>query len=64
MYAIRSYYGEEGWLIDLSDGGEIVQAPTLAGVPLVRPWFSGIANVRGNLVITSYSIHYTKLYDC
>lgn len=39
----------EGWLIDLSDGGEIVQAPQLASVPLARPWFSGIANVRGNL---------------
>lgn len=41
--------GDDGWLIDLADGGEIVQAPQLAGVPLVRPWFSGIANVRGNL---------------
>jgi twitching motility protein PilI len=46
----------EGWLIDLSDGGEIVQAPQLAGVPLVHPWFSGIANVRGNLyAVTDFS---------
>lgn len=39
----------EGWLVDLADGGEIVQAPQLVGVPLVHPWFAGIANVRGNL---------------
>lgn len=39
----------EAWLIELSDGGEIVQAPQLASVPLTRPWFAGIANVRGNL---------------
>jgi len=43
----------EGWLIDLSDGGEIVQAPQLASVPLTHPWFSGIANVRGNLYAVS-----------
>jgi len=43
----------EGWLIDLSDGGEIVQAPHLASVPLTHPWFSGIANVRGNLYAVS-----------
>lgn len=41
--------GEQGWLIDLADAGEIVQAPQLSSVPLVRPWFAGIANVRGNL---------------
>lgn len=39
----------EAWLIDLSDGGEIVQAPQIAGVPLVQHWFAGLANVRGNL---------------
>ncbi|MCL2344896.1 MAG: chemotaxis protein CheW [Desulfobulbus sp.] len=41
--------GNEAWLVDLSDGGEIVQAPQLAPVPLTRPWFAGIANIRGNL---------------
>ncbi len=41
--------GNESWLIDLADGGEIVQAPQLAPVPLTRPWFAGIANIRGNL---------------
>ena len=35
--------------MDLSDGGEIVQASLLAPVPLTRPWFVGLANIRGNL---------------
>lgn len=46
----------EPWLIDLSDGGEIVQAPSLVPVPLTQPWFAGMANVRGNLyAVTDFS---------
>lgn len=46
----------EAWLIELSDGGEIVQTPALTAVPLTRPWFAGIANVRGNLhAVTDFS---------
>jgi twitching motility protein PilI len=41
--------GSENWLVDLSDAGEIIAAPTLTGVPLTRHWFRGLANVRGNL---------------
>ncbi|MDR1995772.1 chemotaxis protein CheW [Azonexus sp.] len=49
--------GDEAWLVDLSDGGEIVQAPQLAPVPLTRPWFAGIANIRGNLhAVTDFSL--------
>ena len=49
--------GTEVWLVDLSDGGEIVQAPQLAPVPLTRPWFAGIANIRGNLhAVTDFSV--------
>jgi twitching motility protein PilI len=49
--------GDEAWLIDLPDGGEIVQAPQLAPVPLARPWFAGIANIRGNLyAVTDFSL--------
>lgn len=49
--------GDEAWLVDLSDGGEIVQAPQLAPVPLTRPWFAGIANIRGNLhAVTDFSV--------
>ncbi|WP_415036099.1 chemotaxis protein CheW [Azonexus sp.] len=46
----------EGWLIDLADSGEIILAPQIAPVPLVRPWFAGMANVRGNLfAVTDFS---------
>lgn len=49
--------GKESWLVDLSDGGEIVQAPQVAPVPLTRPWFAGMANIRGNLyAVTDLSV--------
>jgi len=41
--------GSENWLVDLSDAGEIIAAPSLTEVPLTRAWFRGLANVRGNL---------------
>ncbi len=41
--------GSENWLVDLSDAGEIIAAPSLTEVPLARNWFRGLANVRGNL---------------
>ena len=41
--------GTDFWLVGLSDSGEIIPLPTLTGVPLTRPWFVGIANIRGNL---------------
>ena len=45
--------GGEAWLVDLSDGGEIVQASQMTPVPLTRPWFVGISNIRGNLYAVS-----------
>lgn len=41
--------GADYWLIGLPDVGEIVSLPPLTGVPLTKPWFVGIANIRGNL---------------
>lgn len=41
--------GNDYWLLNLADSGEIVPLPPLATVPLTRPWFAGIANIRGNL---------------
>jgi len=38
------------YLLDLLEAGEIVPLPPLAAVPLTRPWYLGLANVRGNLV--------------
>lgn len=41
--------GGERWILNLSDSGEIIPMPPLAPVPLVQPWFAGMANIRGNL---------------
>ncbi|MBK7673390.1 chemotaxis protein CheW [Accumulibacter sp.] len=41
--------GPDYWLLDLADSGEIVPLTPLAEVPLTKPWFAGIANIRGNL---------------
>ena len=40
--------GEE-WLVDLADAGEVIPVPAITPVPLTRPWFKGVTNIRGNL---------------
>ncbi len=39
----------EQWLIRLADAGEVIAVPPLASVPLTKPWYLGVANIRGNL---------------
>ncbi|MEP7182356.1 MAG: chemotaxis protein CheW [Betaproteobacteria bacterium] len=39
----------EQWLIRLSDAGEVIAVPPIAAVPLTKPWFLGVTNLRGNL---------------
>jgi twitching motility protein PilI len=41
--------GGEAWLVSLEEAGEVVPVPAITPVPLMRPWFRGIANIRGNL---------------
>ena len=41
--------GSESWLVRLDEAGEVVPPPTIAPVPLARPWFRGLTNIRGNL---------------
>lgn len=42
--------GEQPWLVELSEAGEIVAIPsTIAPVPLAREWFRGLVNLRGML---------------
>jgi hypothetical protein len=41
--------GGSQWLIRLADAGEVIAVPTVATVPLTKPWYLGIANIRGNL---------------
>jgi|SRR5215472_3866702 len=39
----------EQWLIRLADAGEVIAVPQMATVPHTKPWYLGIANIRGNL---------------
>lgn len=41
--------GKDYWLLNLSDAGEVVPVPALMSVPLTKPWFSGVVNIRGML---------------
>ncbi len=41
--------GDQYWLVDLADVGEVIPPPELAQVPHSQPWFAGVANIRGNL---------------
>lgn len=50
--------GEEYWLVDMADISEVLPLPALTQVPLTKPWYCGVANVRGNL----YSIVDTGVY--
>jgi twitching motility protein PilI len=42
--------GPHRLLIDLADAGEILAVPEIMPVPLTKPWYLGLANVRGNLL--------------
>jgi len=41
--------GGGAWLVDLTEAGEMTPVPQISAVPLARPWFRGVANIRGNL---------------
>ncbi|HQS58937.1 MAG: hypothetical protein B7Y56_12925 [Gallionellales bacterium 35-53-114] len=41
--------GHESWLVDMSDISEVLAVPELTAVPLTKQWYSGVANVRGNI---------------
>ena len=41
--------GAESWLVSLADAGEVIPAPAITPVPLAKPWFRGVANIRGKL---------------
>ncbi len=41
--------GDEHWLIDLAEAGEILPVPPLTTVPLTYGWLRGVVNVRGML---------------
>lgn len=39
----------QNWLVEMEDIDEIMPLPKLAVVPFAKPWFRGVANVRGSL---------------
>lgn len=39
----------QNWLVDMLDISGVLPLPPLTPVPLTRPWFSGVVNVRGML---------------
>lgn len=50
--------GEARWLVHMTEVNEVLPVPKLAAVALTRPWFLGMANVRGNLYgITDLSLY-------
>jgi twitching motility protein PilI len=42
--------GSRGYLVEMTSVGEVVPVSSIARVPWTRPWFRGMANVRGRLV--------------
>ncbi len=42
--------GTRSFLLDMASVGEVVPLSALTPVPWTRPWFRGLANVRGRLV--------------
>lgn len=41
--------GGISWLVRLGDTGEVLPMPDPVAVPLTKPWFLGVANIRGGL---------------
>src|SRR5713226_10043924 len=41
--------GTRNWLLKLDDAGEMLPLPEFSGVPLTKPWYLGLANIRGVL---------------
>lgn len=41
--------GEENWLVELGDISEVIAPGPWIRVPLAKPWFLGVANIRGKL---------------
>ncbi len=39
----------QNWLINMVDISEVMPVPNMTRVPFSKPWFHGVANVRGNL---------------
>lgn len=43
--------GKKRYLIPMTEVNEVIPIPKLGHVPLTKPWFLGLINVRGNLCL-------------
>ena len=41
--------GSRYWLLKLDEAGEMLPLPEISSVPLAKPWYLGLANIRGVL---------------
>jgi twitching motility protein PilI len=41
--------GANYWLVDMAEISEVLELPSLTVVPLTKPWYRGVVNVRGNI---------------
>lgn len=41
--------GGEHWLVAASEAGEVLPVSRFARVPMTKPWFRGVVNIRGTL---------------
>lgn len=41
--------GSRNWLLKLDEAGEMLPMPEISSVPLTKPWYLGLANIRGVL---------------
>lgn len=41
--------GKDYWLVEMGDISEVLPPPPMTPVPLTKPWYHGVANIRGNL---------------
>jgi twitching motility protein PilI len=41
--------GKGNWLLKLDEAGEMLPLPEISSVPLTKPWYLGLANIRGVL---------------
>lgn len=42
--------GQDRWLLNLQEAGEIISVGAITPVPLTHDWFLGLTNIRGNLI--------------
>jgi twitching motility protein PilI len=47
--ALGVLVGHDHWLVEMSDISEVLPVPPMIPVPLTKPWYGGLSNVRGNL---------------